>query len=175
MHFLKVLIKFCVIMKSISDKFLDHLFSVIKENFYVLDTQLRQFRYVKSDDLFLCNFPTENVLRMGYDFYPKIIHPEDLSLWMVMYQVALWYLKDFEETRGKIDYFSCTFRLRRKYCFKLPRSLTQMIYHRMKHIPEDNEMHYFICTVGISTCKEAGNLCTYDKNGLTYKKYDPVC
>jgi hypothetical protein len=93
----------------------------------VLDTQRKQFCYIKPDDLFLCGFSVEDALRLGYDFYSKIIYPEDLSLWADMDKVIWRYLKNDEEKRDNIDYFSCIFRLQRKFSF-MSRALSQMVY-----------------------------------------------
>jgi DNA-binding CsgD family transcriptional regulator len=136
----------------------------------VLDISQKQICYIKPDDLFLCGFSVEDAQRQGYDFYSKIVYPEDLSLWTTMRKAVLQYLKDFEEKRDDIDYFSCTFRLQRKYSF-LTRPLSQMIYHRMKPIWEENELRYLLCSAGSSTVKEAGNLYLNNKNGRTYETY----
>jgi DNA-binding CsgD family transcriptional regulator len=145
--------------------------SISTESFYVLDVPQKQFSYVKPDDFFLCGFSVEDALRKGYDFYQKIVYPEDLSLWIAMHEAVLQYLKDFEKKRDEIDCFSCTFRLQRKYSF-IPRPLPQMVYHRMKAIWTNNELRYLICSVGSSTIKEAGNLCMCNKDGLTYEEYN---
>jgi DNA-binding CsgD family transcriptional regulator len=153
-------------------RYFDMFSSIATESFYVLDIPQKQFCYVKSDDFFLCGYSVGDVLRQGYDFYSKIIHPEDLSLWTTMREVVLRYLNNYEEKWDETDYFSCTFRLQRKYSLPLPCPLPQMVYHRMKPVWADNELRYLICSVGGSTVKEAGHLYMYSKNGWTYEAYD---
>jgi hypothetical protein len=138
--------------------------SVAAKSLYVLDIPQEQFCYVKSDGLFLCGFSAEEALREGYDFYSKIVYPEDLSLWTDMRKAVLRYLKDFEGEQGEIDYFYCTFRLQRKHSL-LIRPFPQMVYQLMIPVWEDHKLCYLICTVGSSTAKEVGNLCLYDKDG----------
>jgi DNA-binding CsgD family transcriptional regulator len=155
---------------SVPIRYFDLFSSIATESFHVLDILQKQFYYVKPDDLFLCGYSAEEALKQGYDFYSKIIYPKDLSLWTDMRKAVLRYFEDFEEKRNEIDYFSCTLRLQRKYSF-LTRPLPQMIYHRMKPVWEDNELRSLICSVESSIDREAGNLCMYNKDGLTYEEY----
>ncbi|MDR0699315.1 MAG: hypothetical protein LBG28_08910 [Tannerella sp.] len=53
-------------------------------------------------DLFLCGFSTKDAQRLGYDFYSKIVYPDDLSLWMDMRKAVLQYLEDFKEKQDEI-------------------------------------------------------------------------
>lgn len=180
----------CIVMKTIEEReytqekptvpgeqsyaliqYFDMLSSITTESLYVLDIPQKQFCYVKPDDLFLCGFSTEEALKEGYDFYSKIVYPEDLSLWTDMRKAVLRRLKNFEKIRDEIDYFSCTFRLLRRYSF-ISRPLPQMVYHRMKPVWTDNELRYLICSVESSTIKEAGNLHLYTKDGLIYEEYN---
>jgi DNA-binding CsgD family transcriptional regulator len=147
--------------------------SITTESVYVLDILQKRFCYVKPDDFFLCGYPAKDALKEGVEFYPKIVYPEDLPLWMAMYKAVLQYLKKFKEKRDEIDCFSCTFRLQRKYSF-ISRPLPQMIYHRMTPLWENDELHYLICSVGSSTIKEAGNLCMHNKDGLRYEEYNLI-
>jgi DNA-binding CsgD family transcriptional regulator len=148
--------------------------SITTESVYVLDIPQNRFCYVKLDDFFLCGYPVKDALKEGVEFYSKIVYPEDLLLWKAMYKAVLQYLKKNKEKRDKIDCFSCTFRLQRKYSF-ISRPLPQMIYHRMNPLWENDELRYLICsTMGSSTIKEAGNLHMYHKDGLTYEEYNLI-
>jgi DNA-binding CsgD family transcriptional regulator len=152
-------------------QYFDMFSSLAKGSLYVLDIPQKQFCYVKPDGLFLCGYSVEDALRLGYDFYSKIVYPEDLLLWTDMRKTVLRYLKDFVEKRDEVAYFSCTFRLQRKYSF-LINPLPQMIYHRMKPLWENNELRYLICYMEASVVKESGNLCMYNNDGLTYEEYN---
>jgi DNA-binding CsgD family transcriptional regulator len=151
-------------------RYFDMFASIATESFYVLDIPQKQFCYVKPDDLFLCGYSVEDAQRLGFDFYSEIVYPEDLSLWTDMRKAVLRYIKNFEEKRDGIDYFSCTFRLQRKYSFPA-RPLLQMVFHRMKPVWEDNKLRYLMCSVESSTARETGNLSMYSKDGLTYEEY----
>ncbi len=153
-------------------RYFDLFSSIATESFYVLDLLQKQFCYVKTDNLFLSGFSLEEALNQGIDFYAKIIYHKDLSSWTEMRKAVLRYLKDFENELHNIDFFSCKFRLQRNYSFSPPRSLPQMVYHRMKPVLENEEWRYLICSVKSSTAKKPGNLCVYYKDGPIYKEYN---
>lgn len=150
---------------------LDLFSPTTRESVYVVDVPQKQFRYVKSDNLFLCGFSVKDAQELGYDFFSKIVYPADLSLWTDIGEVLLRYLKKMEKKQDEIDYFTCTFRLQRTYSF-ISRPLPQMVYHRIKPVWVDNELRYLICSVGSSTGKEAGNLCLHNKDGSGYDEYN---
>lgn len=147
------------------------LSSIVTESYYVIDIAANQFCYVSRDNLFLCDYSAEDVIKLGFDFYQKIIYPKDLSLWIDMYKTVLQYLEDPEKKQDEEYYFSCTFRLQRKYSFSI-RPLLQMVCLRMKPVWENDELHYLICFVGSSTVKNAGNLYIHNKDGLVCEEYN---
>nr|WP_321522015.1 LuxR C-terminal-related transcriptional regulator [uncultured Macellibacteroides sp.] len=146
--------------------------ATITQSFYVIDIQQERFCYIKPDDLFLCGSSVEDAQREGYGFYSKIVYPKDLSLWITMLSAVLKYLNNYGEKWDEIDYFSCTFRLQRNYSFLPKRPVSQMVYHRMKHILQEDKLRYLICSVGSSTIKNSGNLRMYNNDGLTYEEYN---
>jgi len=153
-------------------RYLDFLSSITTERFYVIDIEAEKICHVQSDNLFLCGYSSDDALNHGYDFYSKIVYPKDLSLWTDMRKAVLGYLKGSDENLDEVDYFSCTFRLQRKYFFPSPNLFQQMVYHRMKPVWENEGMRYLICCVGSSTAIESGNLRMYLKDRLTCKDYN---
>jgi len=151
-------------------QYLDLFSSIISESVYVLDVQLKHWSYVSPHAFMLCGYPAEDALNLGYDFFQKIVHSDDLRKWAEMHRVILEYLKDSEVKRDEVENFSCTFRLQRKYSF-LKKPLSQMVYQRIKPIWIDDTLRYLICSVASSSAKEAGNLCMNYKDGLTYEEY----
>lgn len=147
------------------------LFSTIAtESFYILDVEQKHCCNIKSDS-FICSFFAEDALIQGYDLYSKIVYPADLCVWSDMFHAILRYIRCSDAQWNEIDHFSCTFRLQRRYSFH-PRPLPHMVFHRMKHVLEDDKLRYLICSVGSSTAKKTGNLRAYNKDGLTYKEYN---
>jgi DNA-binding CsgD family transcriptional regulator len=151
-------------------QYLDMISSPAVESIYMLDLSRKQFCYVKSGGLFLCGCSVEDAVGQGYDFYSKIVHPDDLYEWTVMRKAVLRYLNNYEEKQDEIAYFFCTFRLQCRYSF-LPRPLPQMIYQRMKPVWVGGELRYLVCTAGVSTVKESGILRMYSSNGRICEDY----
>lgn len=143
--------------------------SLTTDSFYVFDVVQKRFCYIKPDNLFLCDHSVEEAMKLGYDFYSQIIHPEDLPLWTSMLESILRYLKNLKESPNEIDYFSCTFRLQRKYSF-VTHPLGQMIYLRTRPLWIDGELRYLVCTMESSSIKNVGNLYLH-KIGQICKKY----
>lgn len=144
--------------------------SVASGSFYVLDILKKRFCYIDSNDFFLCGHSVEEAIEFGYDFYSRIIHPDDLPLWVDILKIIKQYLKKHKEKWSQIYYFSCTFRLLRKYSF-MPRPLSQMIYQKMKPIWIENKLRYLVCTIESSTNNKPGDLCLHDNSGLICEKY----
>ena len=152
-------------------RYLDILSSITTESFYVIDVAENRFCFASPNDLFPCGHSVDDALALGDNFYKKMVHPDDLSLWEKIRKAVLLYLNDYEEKQDEIDYFFCTFRLQRKYSFRI-HPLSQMVYHRMKPVWEDDKLRYLICSVGNTIFKETGNLRMYHKNGKIYEEYD---
>ena len=152
---------------------LEMLSAISTASFYLVDIRNRQFCYVQPNDLFLCGYTPKEALALGYGFYLKVVHPDDLPLWASIHRLVLHYIERNEDKWDEIDYFSCTFRLQRKVSF-LTRPLPHMICHRIKPVWEDTKLRYLICSVDSSIVKKAGNLRLYNKDGITCKEYNFV-
>ena len=148
---------------------LDLFSSIATESFYMVDVQQQRFCYIQPHTSFLCDYAAEEALNLGYDFYPKIVHPDDLPTWKKMHKAILRYLDDDAEKRDEVDYFSCTFRLQHKYSF-LSHPLPQMVYHRLKPVWVDDQLRYLICSVAGTSTKEA--LRMYNSDGKSYEEYN---
>ncbi len=61
---------------------IDMLSSIATESLYVLDVVESKIFFVQPDNLFLCGHSVDDALKQGYDFYKKIVHPDDLPLWI---------------------------------------------------------------------------------------------
>jgi hypothetical protein len=81
-------------------RYFDVLSSITAERLYVLDILRKQLCYARPDDLFLCGFSVEDALKPGYDFYSKIIYPDDLPLWEDIRTAVLRYLKKIIQKNG---------------------------------------------------------------------------
>ena len=53
---------------------------IANASIYVIDYYTKNFVYISSNPLFLCGYDIEEVKKLGYDFYAKVVSPEDLSM-----------------------------------------------------------------------------------------------
>ena len=151
--------------------YLDIFSSFSSESFYVINTQKRQFSYVSPNAFFLCGHTTEEAMELGYDFYKKIVHPDDLSLWFKIHQCFLQYLDDLDEKRDEAGYFSCTFRLQQKMSF-LSKPLPITVYKKMKPVWINDRLRYMICSMEVSVINQSGYPRMYATDGQSYEAYN---
>jgi DNA-binding NarL/FixJ family response regulator len=138
------------------------LSSLCSEAIYIIDFKRQCFCYVSNHDLFLCGHSQEEVMRSGYDFYSKIIHPDDLSLLKTMYHIINLYILEQKES---INYFSFTVRL--KNYLQENQFDYFMVYHKLKPI-YNQESNLGICTLTLSVMPDSGNLIACLNNNDSY-------
>ena len=59
--------------------FLDKINDFLPQNSYIIDDYRRNFIFISKHSIFLCGYTEEEVMAMGYDFYNKILSPENLK------------------------------------------------------------------------------------------------
>ena len=129
--------------------------AVITGSFYVLDISKKRFIYIKPDDLLLCGYSVKEAMKLNFDLFPLIIHPEDLSLWNNFLEIIPQHLQALHEKRNEIDHISCTVRLIRKNSYtKDP--LSQVLYQRMIPVWKNEKISYLICSVESVAYKKNG-------------------
>ena len=152
--------------------FLHHdLFTdMMTEAVCIIDFQKRNFYDVANHNFFLCGYPKSEVKRMGYQFFDKIIHPDDILLWVKMHNIILKYLQaqDFEAEEG--HYFSFTFRIKSNINpKKAPYYMMSDI--RLKPVFVDHGLKYGLCLFTASSVKTSGNLRVYFKRESILREY----
>lgn len=144
------------------------LAAMIPSSLFVLDMVQKRFCYIKPDDLFLCGHSMEEAMTLGYDFFSKIIHPEDLPLWKSFLGNLSRTLQENSDEWS--DYFGL-FRLLPKYPF-ITKSLERYSYHRLIPVRKESGHYYLIGIVSDSKCKKIGCY----RNGASrfiYQAYNP--
>jgi DNA-binding CsgD family transcriptional regulator len=134
---------------------------------YVIDFREKQFRYVSEHDLFLYGHSQYEILNLGYDFFPMIVHPDDLPLWEEMYAAILRYLRypEEEEQLKNVNYFSFTLRI--KNLSQIPdKQKYLMVKHKLKPIFQDGQIYLGICLLKISAISTSGNLEVFYNDGM---------
>lgn len=136
-------------------QYCEALSSYIPGSFYVWDIAQERFRYIKTDDVFLCGYPVEVAMEAGHGFFSEIIHPTDLMLWRSFLADLPWKLHDTHGSAGGRLEFFCLLRLLREYPF-LKEPAEVYTYHRLIPVRKDGVAVYLIGIVSHTSCKKIG-------------------
>jgi DNA-binding CsgD family transcriptional regulator len=146
------------------------LSSMVTESVYIVDLAERRFRFVADHALFLCGHTCNEALQLGYDFYSKIVHPDDLPMLIDAYRVILQHLYA-SDTVLSGDYYSFTFRIRSfPQLHHHPEYL--MVYHKIKPVIIQGKVQIAFCTLSSSVIKTSGHLRIYYKTQQAHAEYD---
>jgi DNA-binding CsgD family transcriptional regulator len=166
------------------------LASICRGSVYVIDFKQKCFQYVGNHDLFLCGYSVNEVMQWGYDFYPEIVHPEDMPLLKKIFNGILTAGSDIDK-QNDIHYFSFTIRIR-MYPQKREKPDYLMTYHKLVPVFADGQIQFGVCLV---TCSEtervideadeadeadkysnngSGNLNLYYKDNEDFDKYSLI-
>ncbi len=58
---------------------LNGMSDIMSHNSYIIDYYKKEFYFISRNSIFLCGYSEEEVMNWGYEFYGKIISPDDLS------------------------------------------------------------------------------------------------
>jgi len=140
--------------------FLDTISDFLPQNSHVIDDYQRNFMFISKHSIFLCGYTEEEVKRMGYDFYSKILTPENLKKLIETNHAVSEFFHDLPIEK-KID-SSITYDLvlQRKdgSSFCVNQKLKPFFF------TEDNNIWLSICCVRSSTGNKIGNVkCIFKK------------
>jgi hypothetical protein len=127
---------------------LDSFSSMCIAAVYVIDFYKRGFHYVANHDLFLCGHSKEVAISLGYDFYPKLIHRDDLPLLVEMHTAIVKRLAKMNDADG-INFFAFTIRIKNGYDYL-------MAHHKIKPIFVDGMIRFGVCMLASSTAPMQG-------------------
>ena len=130
---------------------------------YVIDFLKRGFFYVVNRDFFFHGHSLDEVLTLGYDFFPKVIHPQDLALMADMHAAILRRACAMDNP-DEIDYFSFTARIKTQTGYL-------MAYHKLKPVFVDGQVRFGICMMSNSVMNKSGNLRAYYRNSMEFDEY----
>lgn len=83
------------------------------ESFYIIDYSRKEFVYVHDNPLFLCGHSAQEVQHMGYDFYARYVHPEDIPFLFEVNDIGFRKYRELsKEDRNKDGYISYDFRIK---------------------------------------------------------------
>jgi DNA-binding NarL/FixJ family response regulator len=141
------------------------LATMCRGSVYLIDFEEQCFRYVSNHDLFLCGHTRDEVLQLGYDFYPELIHPNDMFLLKRIYQEIVTTMQDVDK-RNTVNHFSFKIRIKaypqqRKH----PRYL--MGYHKLTPLYV-NGLIFGICLLSCSVVdKEMSSVIDGESNEVS--------
>ncbi len=133
------------------------------EAVYVIDFQKRGFHFVADHNLFLCGHCVEEVLLLGCNFFPRVIHIEDLPLLKTMYKALLQRLCDINAIHV-INYFSFVVRIKNVSGYL-------MVFHKLKPVFVDGQIRFGICLLESSVLDTPGHLRANYYNGVDFDEY----
>jgi hypothetical protein len=58
---------------------LNGMSDLMSHNSYIIDYYKREFYFISRNSIFLCGYTEEEVMKWGYEFYGRIIAPDDLK------------------------------------------------------------------------------------------------
>lgn len=124
-------------------------------SYYIVDYYKKCFYYVSENPLFLCGYKQEEVLKLGFDFYPLCVPPDDLKLLFELNEAGFKYFYNLPVVRRENAVIVYDFRLKHK----TNKSLI-MINHKLAPLllTEDGNIWMAICLVSISSRKESGDV-----------------
>jgi len=135
------------LLKNLSDAF--------DETVYVVDFKRQCFRFVSNKGIFLSGRTPEEIQRLGYEFYPEVIHEKDYKLFARIHQVILSFFSQSDSPICDLAYMVFDFRIR---------GHNGKVWLSHKVIPllvENNQVLMAICIVSRSASKTSGNLFAY--------------
>lgn len=135
--------------------------NLMDESIYVVDYHQRRFRFVSENGIFLSDLSSEEVLKLGYDYYQKIIHPKDYPVAEKCYHEIVRYFKH-PASLNELIYVMFNLRLQNIKGLTMKHKVTPLIVN--------NQACMAICTVHHTT-DEPGNLSAFHRNKDVYYQY----
>lgn len=137
------------------------------QSLYVIDYSQKGFLYVSSNPLFLCGYSAEEVTKMGYLFYEKIVSTEDLNMLLEINKKGFkFFYEQSIEDRIKFT-ISYDFRIHGKH------SREKMVNHKLTPIilTPNGDIWLALCIVSLSSRSEPGNVFVSKKGLLQHYSY----
>lgn len=128
---------------------------VTYQSVYVIDYEEMKFEYVSNNPLFLCGYPAEEVLEMGYDFYFNNVPEEDLKLLSQINNAGFDFYDKLPNTDDRKSYsISYDFHLKGRYDKPI------LINHKLTplFLNQNGAVWKALCIVSISHNQHAGNV-----------------
>ena len=143
---------------------------MVKEAAFIIDFQKRTFYSVGDNGLFLCGYIPEQVKNMGYQFFEKVVHPDDMFLWTQMHRAIIKSLSEEKFIADEIRFFICNFRFNSNLPFDNP-PYYQMVDLILKPAWKCRQLKYGYCLLADSGNLTPGNLRVYLGKKNYFREY----
>ncbi len=127
------------------------------ESVYIIDYETMTFEYVSENPLFLCGHSSEEVMKLGYDFYFKNVPENDLALLNIINEAGFDFFKDLPGDEKILYSITYDFHLLNTDGKKT------LINHKLTPLllTKEKRMWKAMCIVSLSHHKSAGNICIF--------------
>lgn len=124
------------------------------ESVYVIDYEKMGFEYVSENPLFLCGYSSEEVLKMGYEFYFKNVPEKDLELLNLINEAGFDFFAKLPSEERKQYSITYDFHLVNRDGKHI------LINHKLTplFLTSDEKIWKSMCIVSIAHHKNAGNV-----------------
>jgi DNA-binding CsgD family transcriptional regulator len=138
------------------------------ESVYVINYADMSFEYVSENPLFLCGYSSQEVLRMGYDFYFKNVPEADLELLNLLNDAGFDFFEQLPDEEKKQYSISYDFHLVNE------QGKAILISHKLTplFLTQTGKMWKAMCIVSLSYRQEAGNVVIHKQGSDDYWKLD---
>lgn len=136
---------------------------------YIIDYYRQGFDYVSENPLFLCGHTPDEYIQMGYEFYARYVHPEDLAMLVFLNDKAFDFFDELPLDQRKNYHISYDFRL-------VCKGNTIMVHHKITplFLNADGRIWKALCIVSLSSQTEAGNIIISKQGSALHWKLNTI-
>lgn len=133
---------------------LEQMNDILSHNSYIIDYYRRNFLFISKQSLLLCGYTREEVMEMGFDFYAKILSPENLEKIIEMNEALFRFF--YEASLEKKKNLSIFYDL----ILQKKDGTTFCVNHRLKPFlfTQDDHIWLSVCCMRPSSKNEIGNV-----------------
>ncbi|MGV4415092.1 response regulator transcription factor [Chryseobacterium sp. T1] len=130
------------------------------KSIYVIDYQTKNFEFVSDNPLFLCGLSSEEVLKLGYGFYFRIVKKSDLELLLRINEIGFDFYEKIPLEDRKNYTISYDFHIinKKKHLVLINHQLTPVF------LTEEGKIWKAMCIVALSRNHTSGNIKIYKQN-----------
>lgn len=148
----------------------DFLSDMIAEMVVVFDFERKNFQYIPNNDLILSGDRKEKSVAFDYDFFKKVIHPEDVLFWEDINDAILKSLNNDEFPAGQLNYFSFLLRINYSLSAKV-KSDYLMTYVKLKPQLLNGQLRYGVCLLSASVIRKQTNQLSAHYRSMNHSNY----